>query len=271
MHGGAIFCPSSCHLNISEVFIAGNVAQNLGGGIHSEGHMGRLTSSVIAQNRAYKGGGISFVQPVDTFFFFLKIEDNVAHDGAGMYLNNSFPTTRFVGNSSLIVRNNATNIGGGILFANIDPIYPGVVDIHSSDISANIAHGKGAGAYLLSSNIIFSGTFLEDNVDKTPTYGSDADLFCDAPSKIKGSCYECPSNTCNDCRKRYGTCVLGDNTDDVELCFVNTGSYGGCYWLRSGGFGSGWIFLVVLEVLFVLVASAFLAFALVKRRYTPVD
>ena len=150
-NGGGIYMNESSHLNINNVAIAGNIAdQNLGGGdgggifMNGKDSTVTLTNVQITQNRSKGNGGGIYINNDDCTvnMYDSNVSNNQAKNGGGIYVDGSNVIINMENSS---INDNSVNESGGGIYSNKDATY--VCMNKNSNILNNYAKKYGGGIY----------------------------------------------------------------------------------------------------------------------------
>jgi hypothetical protein len=163
--GGAIW--NNGHLTINNSVISGNVATDDGGAIDNYETTFHIANSTLSKNKANHGGAISNYASRGHVEHSI-ITGNIADVGGAIH---NYGTTITIDNGSVISRNTATRLGGGIAG------YGGRVTNYYYDNYGN----RTGSAVISNTNIVIINTtistnYAADNGGGIYTYGSDLNI-----------------------------------------------------------------------------------------------
>jgi len=230
-----------------------------GGALYLKTHLGELNLITVENNTASDGGAFYFENPWKSVFLSSFAVGNVASQrGGGLFVTGG--TAISINNVHIYL--NTAGKGGGMYWSNCGNSSV-VFESHAGEVNANVADSIGAGIYLESSNVAFTGTVVSNNTARGGPPAPDIDFYCDPNSVKNGACNYCAASSCMICRAGKGTCVEGTNTREKPYCYINAKT-ASCNWHHKSGLKAGWIVLIAGEVIFII-ASIIILFVVQRK------
>ncbi len=226
--GGGINCENS-NLNLENLIIANNTAENYGGGIYFENSNTTLINVSVSNNSVIRegyshlgmGGGVYFLSTTSSLIN-VSFENNYAsRKGGGFFFSNQNENSINLENVS-VVNNTALDEGGGIYFEYSNP------NIENSLIMNNSASNNGGGIYFNATSPNMSNVQIAHNFTNHKGGGMFCTWHCDLNltnvSITNNSSLECGagiycSSYCNINFDNQNRCNIYNNT-------VNNKGYG---------------------------------------------
>jgi len=145
-NGGGVCLAATTRAVLSDNTFSGNMAEDYGGAVYSQGQEPVFTGNTFSSNRARYGGGIDCRSCDDASIIDNALDDNNADYGGGMYLKDL----------------------GGVMAGNV--------------VADNHANGYGGGLHLRSCSLAMTGDRIEANTASQTTSSAGGGMFLEADS-----------------------------------------------------------------------------------------
>lgn len=156
-NAGGLYVQNSKSVTLNNCRVAGNQADNRGGGISGYASLVTIARSTISRNRAGDGGGIGLRDGAKGVISHSQISGNRAlADAGGLYI--STPSTQLNLNTCEVTSNYARSDGGGMR------VSESAVTVNGGRIDENESYGAGGGIFNVNdAHLYFNDASLSKN------------------------------------------------------------------------------------------------------------